>query len=209
MRHLSIFILLLFCCSSIKAQSKEISDTYELSIKDQKILDALSICFSNFDNYVKNYKHYVFKVFLTYHSQDDLEMTIDYFTPKDTIQYTQPDHYFKYEDRIAFVYNGENLLTKIYDHDFQQYILSVCREKMELSNLNMRKNSKPIETNKNTKQSSVNTARLDSLVKTLPKPSDLKVVKQVRVVHVDPTLKYSIRKIKDKVEITGLRSATI
>ena len=207
MRPIILICIIILSYNSIRAQTKEISETYELNIKDQKILDALSICFSDFDHYVKNYKHYVYKVFLTYHSQDDLEMTIDYFTTKDTIQFTQPDHYFKYEDRVAFVYNGENLLTKKDDPDFYQYILAVCREKMELSNSNRQKNSKPIEANHIKNTFLPNQPLPENASKVLP--SDTKGLVLKTHVVVNPLLKYHIRKRNDKVEITGLSISTI
>lgn len=206
MRPLIIFILLLFSFGSIKAQSKEVSEKYELHIKDKKILDALSFCFSDFDNFIKNYKHYLFKVYLTYYNPDDLEMIIDYYTPNDTLHYAQPDHFFKYKDRIALVYNGENQLTKIEDQNFRQYILSVCREKMIPGNSRKPDFSRPIDTNNDINPSAPKTTPPTIIPKIMPGDTDK--MELVEYVHVSPRFKYSIRKIKDIVKITGLEYST-
>lgn len=210
MRLFNFFILLIFSFNLINAQTKKVTEEYELHIKDQKILDAFPICFRNFDNNIKNYKHCVFKVFLTYYSPDNLEMIIDYYSPKDTIQYTQPDYYFMYEDKIAFVYNGVNLLTKKDDPDFHQFILNVCREKLEFRNTNKSRISKPIETKEIKNLSAPDTPLSENFTKVYQ--SDTKGMEHVSVVSVDPVspiLKYSIRKRKDKVEITALKSTII
>lgn len=206
MRYI-IILILIFTCSSIKAQTIDLSSTYELHIKDQKILDALSVCFSNFDEYTKANKLTVFKVYASYLSPDELEMTIDFYSPKDTIEYTQPDNFFKFGEKIAFVYFGKNILTKMYDPNFHTYVLSVCREKMKFNNSNGPKFSNPNETKPTTNTSSTNPTKPTIIAKVLPRGTQGLVLE--RTFTFDPTLKYFIRKVKDKVEITALKSGTI
>lgn len=207
MKHIYILLLVLLTSIPSNAQTSEISSKYELQIKDQKIRDALSICFSNFDEYTKSNKLNVFKVYLSNSAPDELEMIIDFYSPNDTIKYTQPDNYFRFGEKIAFVYSGKTILTKMDDPTFHNFVLSVCREKMKSKNSNRPSTISPNVSKKDSNNSSIDRATPSNDVKVLPRETQGLVLE--RTFTFDPTLKYSIRKTKNKVTITSLKSGEI
>jgi hypothetical protein len=208
MRQFYIFILILSTHIPVNAQTIDVTSKYELQIKDQKILDALSICFRNFDEYTKANKWNVFKIYTSCLSPDEVEMEINFYSPNDTIQYTQPDNYFKFGEKIAFVYFGKNTLAKTNDPNFRDFILSICRDKMKSNKSNRPVSSKLYETNEDSSQSFTNETKPLNDSKVLPK--EMKGLILERTFTFDPsTFKYSIRKIKDRVIITSLKGGEI